>query len=204
MEEWKTTLEVTDKGKVKTNRWIKIWKGFLQGDSYPPVSFCLTEVPIAMMLAKTDKIGQPGERDLTRTHSFFIICDLKVYQENQQKLEIVNELIVKSSMDTGVCYGAKKCAEVIFKNGKMVKGEGLAVLEERMKPLDPEQNELYKFLGWEQGNKFDVKKVMQRVKKEIAKRLEQLIEVNLNDENLVKTINSRVVPIAGYVMTVCN
>ena len=73
-----------------------------------------------------------------------------------------------------------------------------------MKPLDPEHNEVYKFLGCEQGNKFDVKKVMQRVKKEIAKRLEQLIEVNLNDENLVKAINSRVVPVAGYVMTVCN
>ena len=107
-------------------------------------------------------------------------------------------------MDTRACYGVKKCAEVIFKNGKIVKGEGLAVLEERMKALDPEQNEVYKFLGCEQGNKIDVKKVMQRVKKEIAKRLEQLIEVNLNDENLVKAINSRVVPVAGYVMNVCN
>ena len=202
MEGW---LEVTDKGKVKTSRWIKIRKGFLQGDSYSPVGFCLTEVPIAMMLEETDgyKMGQPGERDLTRTHSFFI-DDLKVYQENQQKLEIVNEMIVKASMDTGACYGVKKCAEGIFKNGKIVKGEGLAVLEERMKALDPEQNEVYKFLGCEQGNKIDVKKVMQRVKKEIAKRLEQLVEVNLNDENLVKAINSRVVPVAGYVMNVCN
>ena len=34
---------------------------------------------------------------------------------------------------------------------------------------------------------------MQRVKKEFAKRLEQLIEVNLNDENLLKAINSRVI-----------
>ena len=205
MEGWKTRLEVTDKGKVKTSTWIKIRKGFLQGDSYSPVGFCLTEVPIAMMLEETDgyKMGQPGEKDLTRTHSFFI-DDLKVYQENQKKLEIVNEMIVKASMDTGACYGVKKCAEVIFKNGKMVKGEGLAVLEERMKALDPEQNEVYKFLGCEQGNKIDVKKVMQRVKKEIAKRLEQLIEVNLNDENLVKALNSRVVPVAGYVMNVCN
>ena len=137
MEGWKTRLEVTDKGKVKTSRWIKIRKGFLQGDSYSPLGFCLTEVPIAMMLEETDgyKMGQPRERDLTRTHSFFI-DDLKVYQENQQKLEIVNELIVKASMDTGACYGVKKCAEVIFKNGKMVKGGALAVLEERMKALD--------------------------------------------------------------------
>ena len=54
MEGWKTRLEVTHKGKVKTSRWIKVRKGFLQADSYSPVGFCLTEVPIAMMLEKTD------------------------------------------------------------------------------------------------------------------------------------------------------
>ena len=90
MERWKTRLEVTDKRKVKTSRWIKIRKGFLQGNSYSPVCFCLTEVPIAMMLEETDgyKIGKPGERDLKRTHSFSI-DDLKVYQENQNKLEML-------------------------------------------------------------------------------------------------------------------
>ena len=66
-------------------------------------------------------------------------------------------------MDTGACYGMKKCAEAIFKDGKMVKGEGLAIFEERMKA--PEQNEVYKFLGCEQGDKIDVKRVMHRVKR---------------------------------------
>ena len=44
---------------------------------------------------------------------------------------------------------------------------------------------MYKFLGCEQGEKIDVKRVMQRVKKEIAKRLEQPVGMNLTDENLV-------------------
>ena len=35
----------------------------------------------------------------------------------------------------------------------MIKGEGLEVLEERMKALDPNQNEVYKFLGCEQEEK---------------------------------------------------
>ena len=116
-----------------------------------------------MMLEETDgyKMGQPGERDLKKTHSLFI-------------------------------------------DDLMVKGEGLAIFEERMKALDTEQNEVYKFLGCEQGDKIDVKRVMQRVKKEIAKRLEQLVGMNLNDENLAKAINCRVVPVAGYIMNVCN
>ena len=40
-----------------------------------------------------------------------------------------------------------KCAKIIFKHGKMVKG--LQVLEERMKTMDPDENEIYKFLGIE-------------------------------------------------------
>ena len=67
-----------------------------------------------------------------------------------------------------------------------------------------EQNEVYKFLGCEQGDKIDVKRVIQRVKKEMMKRLEQLMRMNLSDENLVKAITSRVVPVAGYIMNMCN
>ena len=54
-------------------------------------------------------------------------------------------------MDTEAVCGVKKCAEIIFKNGKMIKEEGLEVLEERMKAFNPNQNEVYKFLGCGQG-----------------------------------------------------
>ena len=47
----------------------------------------------------------------------------------------------------------------------MVKGEGLPVMEEKMKALDPERSDVYKFLGCEQSNDIDVKKVQERVKK---------------------------------------
>ena len=86
----------------------------------------------------------------------------------------------------------------------MRKGEGLEVLDERMKALDPNQNEVYKFLRCEQGEKSDVKKMMERVKKEIKITLEQIMKTRMNDENLVKTINCRVIPVAGYIMNVCN
>ena len=70
----------------------------------------------------------------------------------------MNELIVKASMDSGAVYGVKKCAEIVFKNGKMIKEEGLEVLEETMKALDPNQNEVYRFLGCEQGEKLMLKR----------------------------------------------
>ena len=148
-------------------------KRLFQGDSYLPVGFYLTEVPIAMLLDETEgyKLGQPGRRCIKRMHSLTVIADLKVYQENHQKLEIANDTIVKASMETGACYWVKKCAEIVYRKGKMVKGEGLSVPEEKMKALDPERNDVYKFLGCEQSNDTDVKKVLERVKKEIKKSI---------------------------------
>ena len=176
----------------------------MQGDSYSPVGFCLTEVPIAMLLDETEgyKLGQPGRRCIKRTHSLFF-DDLMVYQENHLKLDIANETIVKASMDTGACYGVKKCAEIVFRKGKMVKGQGLPVLEEKMKALDTEKNDVYKFLGCEQSDDIDVKKVLERVKKEIKKREEHLVKLHLNDKNLIKAIDCKVIPVAGYIMNVC-
>ena len=164
MEGWKTRLEINQDGKVTTSRVMNIVKGFLQGDSYSPAGFCLTDVPVAMLTEKSDgyKMGQKGEERVKRTHSLFV-DDLKIYQESHKKLEIVNEMIVKARMDTGV----KKCAEVVFRRGKMIKGEGLTVFEEKMEALDPEKNAIYKFLGCEQADKIDVKRVMERVKKEM-------------------------------------
>ena len=34
--------------------------------------------------------------------------------------------------------------------------------------------------------------------------MEQLVKMNRNDENLMKAINCRTVPVAGYVMNVCS
>ena len=48
-------------------------------------------------------------------------------------------MIVQASNDTGTCYGVAKCAEIVFERGKMVKGEGLQEVHERMKTMDPDR-----------------------------------------------------------------
>ena len=136
-------------------------------------------------------IGPPGNRNLKRTHSLFIY-DLKVYQQNREKLKMVNETIVKACQDTGACYEAKKCAGIVFNRGQMEKARGLYVLAERMKVLDPEQNENYKFLGCEQAEQIDTDAEMDK----------SLTSTKLYKRNLIKAINTRVVPVASYVMDV--
>ena len=73
-------------------------------------------------------MGPSGNRDVSRTHSLFV-DDLNVYQESHEILSDVKKVIVQASHDNGVCYGVQKCAEIVLKCGKMVKGEGLEVLE---------------------------------------------------------------------------
>ena len=73
-----------------------------------------------------------------------------------------------------------------------------------MDALDPNKSEFYRFLGCEQAVKIDVKRVMERVKKEIRRRLDYLTGLNLNGQNLMKAINCQVIHVAGYVIKVCN
>ena len=131
------------------------------------------------------------------------VDDLKVYQESHKALKIVNEIIVQASHNTGACYGVSKCAEIIYQNGKMVRREGLQVLEERMKTMNPDENEIYKFLGIEQVDGIKTKAVYERVKEEVTKRVKMLTKTELNDANLIKTINMKVIPVATYAMNVC-
>ena len=180
MKKWKTRLEVWTKGEKKISKWISILTGFLQVDTcnLSPVGFCLSEVPIGMLLNETRgyMMGMSDNQTVRRTHSLFI-DDLKVYEENHDRLKAVNEMIVQASHDTGAYGVLRLCLSI----GKMVKGEGLDVLEERMRAMKPDENEVYKFLGCEQ-----VAKVLERVKGEMVKRMESLTHLELYDKNLVR------------------
>ena len=146
------------------------------------------------------RIGEPGNRRLNRTHSLFV-DDLKQYQKSHQKLKDVNEMLVQASHDTEACYGVSKCAGIIFEHGKMIKCKGLQVLEERMQMMDPDENEIYKFLGVAQADGINTKAVFERVK--VTKRVRMLVDTELNDGNLIFSINAEVIPVASYPINIC-
>ena len=82
----------------------------------------------------------------------------------------------------------------------MLRGEELEVLEERMNTMDPEENGIYKFLGIEEADGIKTKTVFERVKGEVNKRVK--MNADLNDVNLVRAINTKVIPVAAYLMNV--
>ena len=150
-------------------------RGFLQGDSYSPVGFCIFETPVCRLLQQSRgyRICPSGSRDVRQRHSLFV-NDLKVYQESHEILLDVSEVIVHQSHNTGV----SKCAEIVFECGKMVSGEGLKVLEERINTMDPDENKIHKFLGIEQEDGIKTKTVFERVKGNVNKRVKMLTNNN--------------------------
>ena len=84
-----------------------------------------------------------------------------MYQESHELLSIVNEVIVEASHDTGARNGVLKCAETAFKRVKMARGEGLEVVGERMRTIDPDKNESYKFWGIKQADGIRTNKVFE-------------------------------------------
>ena len=100
-------------------------------------------MPVCLFLQQSIayRMGPFGRRDIKRPHSLFV-DDLKQYQENRTALKDMNETTVQASNDTKACYGVAKCTEIVFEQGKMVKGEGLE-LEERMNAMDPDENDIY-------------------------------------------------------------
>ena len=112
-------------------------------------------------------------------------------------------VIVQASHDTGACYGISKCVEIVFKRGKVARGEELKILEERIKAIDPDENEVYKFLGIEQADGIKTKKDFELVQGEVNKRVKILTSTELNNVNLVRAINTKLIPVAAYPMNVC-
>ena len=74
MRKWKTRLEILKDGEKSISRWIDIMCGFLQDDSYSPIGFCISEIPVCKLLqgSKEHYMGQPGKRDVKLTHSLFV------------------------------------------------------------------------------------------------------------------------------------
>ena len=89
------------------------------------------------------------------------------------------------------------------RGSKMVRGEGLEVLEERMKVMEPDENKIYKYLEIEQVDEIKTKKVCEQVKGKANERVKMLTNTELNDVNLVHAINTGVIPVTAYPMNVC-
>ena len=73
MCKWSTRLEVYGDGEKATSRIIKFNRGFLQGDSYSAVGFCLSEVPICIFIADSKGYRMGKDRNVKKTLTLLLL-----------------------------------------------------------------------------------------------------------------------------------
>ena len=61
----------------------------------------------------------------------------------------VNQTILQLNIETGACYVVAKYTEIAFEREKMV--------NKRIKNMDPDENEIFKFLGVDQADGIKIK-----------------------------------------------
>ena len=88
MRKWETKLEISRDGEKMVSQWIQILCGLLQGDSYSPAGFCISEILVCILLqhSRGYRMGEPGNPIVKSTHSLFM-DDLKVYLESHNALK---------------------------------------------------------------------------------------------------------------------
>ena len=79
----------------------------------------------------------------------------------------------------------------MLKFAEMVEAEGLQVLNEKMKTIEHDENEIYKFLGVEQADGINIKEVSHRAEKmyiiveKFSRKMNIITKTKLNFKNVV-------------------
>ena len=79
----------------------------------------------------------------------------------------------------------------LLKFAEMVEAEGLQVLNGKMKTIEHNENEIYKFLGVEQADGINIKEVSHRAEKmyiiveKFSRRMNIITKTKLNFKNVV-------------------
>jgi len=140
MQLWKTDLTVNG-NDLST---INIRCGIFQGDTFSPLLFILSLIPLSSLLRDTS-IGSKLTSGYVINHLLYM-DDLKFYAKSEEGIQsLVNTVNIFSS-DIGMSFGIAKCAHLGIHRGSIKSLEGTILqIGDCMTSL--RHGETYKYLG---------------------------------------------------------
>ena len=116
MKQWKLwlTSDGEDLGKVDVKREREIF----QGDSFSPLLFVLSMVPLSLILRKVSASYEWGKKKYRLNHLLFI-DDLKLFSKCGKQIDKLVRTVHVFSDDTRMEFGMKKCGILNMKRGKV-------------------------------------------------------------------------------------
>ena len=112
-------------------------------------------------------------------------------------LETLIHTVSIYSRDIGMEFGIEKCAMLVMKSGKRQLTDRTELPnKDKIKTL--EENETYKYLGILEADTIKQAEMKEKILKEYLRITRKLLETKLNCRNLIKGINTWVVPLVRY------
>ena len=169
MKQWNTELTASNQRLGN----VKIRRGIFQGDSLSPLLFVLVMIPLTLVLRQT-KASYELKKGGKKINHLLFMDDLKLFAKNEDQIDNLVNAVRVCSEDIKMEFGLPKCGVLIMKRGKVVKSEGISMLDGKMMKNIKEGG--YKYLGISEtdGVKHEEKK--DQTKKEYIRRVRNILK----------------------------
>lgn len=125
------------------------------------------------------------------------VDDLKLIAKDEEELMQQLQKVQEFSRDIHMQFGLDKCAKVTFIKGKLKSKENI-VLDETTNIKGLEQHEVYKYLGVDENDGIQHKKMKEKLQKEYYRRIRGVLKTELNGKNKISAITTLAVPVIQY------
>ena len=123
--------------------------------------------------------------------------DLKLYAENDEKLNELVQTVHNFSKDICMEFGLDKCSKCTIRKGKKVEAQHLD-LEDGTQIEDLEADTTYKYLGIEENSNIEHKLMRKKIHAKYIQRVKSICKTELTTKNKITAINQLAVPVVTY------
>ena len=173
---------------------LDINSGIFQGDSLSSLLFSMALTPL---LYESNDTGYGYKIGEEKINHLFYMDDLKLYEKNDKELDGLLRTVNKFSDDIGMEFGLDKCAKATFIRGRLTSMSEIKLNEDTsIKELY--QEETYKYLGIDEGDRIQPVKMKEKIRKECYRRVRAILYTELNAKNKLEAINTLAIPVVTY------
>ena len=138
------------------------------------------------MVLRQTKASYELKKGGKKINHLLFMDDLKLFAKIEDQIDSLVNTVRIFSEDIKMEFVLPKCGVLIMKGGKVVKSEGISMLDG------------YKYLGILEADGVKHEEMKDQIKEEYIRRVRNILKSKLNGGNIILAINSRAVSIVRY------
>ena len=173
IKQWKTVL--TTGGEALGE--VHIRRGIFQGDSLSSLLFVISLIRALTLVLRKVKFGyDPGDGKGMINHLLFMDDLKKPYGKNENQVDSLVPSVRIVAEDMPMEFGIPKCAILLIKRGKVFQSEEIMLPgNKKMRSLNVDENENYKYLGVLEADDIKHSKMKERIQKEYFRTVKTIL-----------------------------